>query len=696
MRSTAIAALRAASRRSSLLASSILASVLLSLPPSSLPAIAQQTASPDLDLPEVLVSQRRLRPRQPVSPARTVPVTVPPGVAAPESNAEVVYSPTAIPTPARDIASSVTVITAQDIEREQRRTVPDALANVPGLNIVQTGGPGGQTSVFMRGTNSNQVKVLIDGIDVSDPSNPNRSFDFGQLLTADIARIEVLRGPQSGLYGADAIGGVISIITKKGEGPPKATGLVEGGSFGTFNQIASLSGGDQRGNYAFTAAHFRTASTPVTPLELLPPGQPRINDTYDNWTYSAKLGANLTEDFTLNWVGRFTDATLHFTGDDFSVFPAVPARIQSIQQVHQFYQRGEAVWSSFDGRFVNYFGVNYTDTWNWNKAPDPAAPGINRGDRTRFDWRGVAEALPGQNMILGALQETERLRNDNLDSLQTFLAQNRMNSTYLEFQNQLADRLFLVSNVRYDDNDAFGNRTTYRIAPALLVPFTETKLKGSIGTGFKTPTLSQLFADFRPVFNFVGNPNLLPEDSIGYDFGFEQPLFYDRFRFGLTRYNIEITNLIVPNATFTTNTNIGNAQTSGYEGFFSAAITDRFRVRGDYTYTRAIDGITGLDLLRRPRHKYTLAGEWNPIDPLLLSVTWLRVSTWIDGNRDFSIPRLTAPGYAVLNFAANYKVNQYTTAFARVDNALNERYQNPTGFDRPGLGVYGGVKITNW
>jgi vitamin B12 transporter len=700
MRTSVLAANHAALRRSSLLASTVLASTLLL----SLPAIAQQSASPDLSLPEVVVRAPavrpavRVRPQAPARQSQSAPprTQLPADVAAPEANAPVVYSPTAIATPARDIASSVTVITAQDIEREQRRTVPDALANVPGLNIVQTGGPGGQTSVFLRGTNSNQVKVLIDGIDVSDPSNPNRSFDFGQLLTADIARIEVLRGPQSGLYGADAVGGVISIITKKGEGPPKATGLVEGGSFGTFNQIASLSGGDQRGNYAFTAAHFRTASTPVTPLELLPPGRPRINDSWDNWTYSAKLGANLAENFVLNWVGRFTDATLHFTGDDFSVFPAVPNAIQSIQAAHQFYQRGEAVWSLFDGRFVNYFGVNYTDTWNWNKAPDPAAPGINRGDRTRFDWRGVAEALPGQIMILGALQETERLHNDNLDSQQTFLAQNRMNSTYLEFQNQVANRLFLVSNVRYDDNDAFGNRTTYRIAPALLVPFTETKLKGSIGTGFKAPTLSQLFADFRPVFNFIGNPNLLPEDSIGYDFGFEQPLFNDRVRFGLTRYNIEIFNLIVPNATFTTNVNIGNAQTSGYEAFASAAITDRFRVRTDYTYTRAIDGTTGLELLRRPRHKYTIVGEWNPIDPLLLSVTWLRVSTWIDGNRDFSIPRLTAPGYAVLNFAANYTVNQYTTAFARIDNALNERYQNPTGFDRPGLGVYGGVRITNW
>ena len=687
MRSIAIAAHCAARRRSCLLASTILTSLMLPL--GSLPAVAQQSASPDLNLPEVVVSKPRstTRPSTPRSePQSTAARTL---VAAPEADANVVYSPTAIPTLARDVASSVTVITSADIAREQRRTVPDALANVPGLNIVQTGGPGGQTSVFMRGTNSNQVKVLIDGIDVSDPSNPNRSFDFGQLLTADIERIEVLRGPQSGLYGADAIGGVISIITKKGEGPPKATALVEGGSFGTFNQIASLSSGDQRGNYAFTAAHFRAASTPVTPLELLPPGRPRINDSYDNWTYSTKLGYNVSDNLALNWVGRFTDATLHFTGDDFSVFPSVPNAVQSIQAVHQFYQRGEAVLTSLDGRLVNYFGVNYTNTSNWNKAPDPAAPGVNKGDRTRYDWHSVFEALPGQFLITGLQQETERLDTG------TLMASNGTTSAFAELQTQLAQRLFLVSNVRYDENDAFGNRTTYRLAPAVLVPVTETKLKASLGTGFKTPTLSQLFVDFRPAFNFFGNPNLLPEQSVGYDFGFEQPIANDRFRFGVTRYHNNITNLINTNAAGTSYTNVGQAETSGYEAFASAAVTTRLKLRTDHTYTKALDVITGLELLRRPRHKYTLAVEWNPIDQLLLSATWLRVSTWIDGNRDFSIQRLTAPGYAVLNLAANYTVNEYTTVFGRIDNVLNERYQNPTGFDRPGLGVYGGIRVAN-
>ena len=236
-----------------------------------------------------------------------------------------VVSATTVPTPIDQVASSVTVITAADLEREQRRTLPDALSAVPGLNVIQAGGPGGLTSVFMRGTNSNHVKVLIDGIDVSDPSNPARVFDFGQMLASDIERIEVLRGPQSGLYGADAIGGVISITTKKGEGPPKVYGTLEAGSFGTFNQTTGVSGSQAGFNYSFNIAHFQSTDTPVTPTELLPPGRKRNDDYYDNVTYSTRLGADLSENFGLNFVARYTDATLKFTGDDFSTFPSTPA-----------------------------------------------------------------------------------------------------------------------------------------------------------------------------------------------------------------------------------------------------------------------------------------------------------------------------------------------------------------------------------
>lgn len=178
---------------------------------------------------------------------------------------------TSTPTPNDQTGSSVTVVTAEQIREMQRRTAPEILQSVPGLNVVQTGGAGGYTNVFMRGTNANHVKVLIDGIEVNDPASANGTFDFGQLLAGDIERIEVLRGPQSGLYGSDAIGGVISITTKKGDGPAKITALAEGGSFGTLNSSIGVRGSHERVNYAFAIQRQSVGNLPVTPAELTPP-----------------------------------------------------------------------------------------------------------------------------------------------------------------------------------------------------------------------------------------------------------------------------------------------------------------------------------------------------------------------------------------------------------------------------------------
>src|SRR5216684_2427580 len=672
----------AARRRTYWLASSFLVPV-LSLGFSA--AKAQQSASPDL-LPtiEVEAPSDKSRTRSEPAPDRTtVSRRVAPTAQQAPTNAQpsgtpareqaIVVSPTAIETPINQIASSVTVITAKDMERDQRRTAPDALATVPGLNVVQSGGPGGLTSIFMRGTNSNHTKVLIDGIDVSDPSNPNRSFDLGQLLTSDIQQIEVLRGPQSGLYGADALGGVISIITKKGEGPPRATGMIEGGSFGTFNQTAALSGSQDRFNYAFNVAHFRATDVPVTPLELLPPGQKAIGNNYDNMTY----------------------ATLHFTGDSFDpvTFASFPAAAQSTQIVHQLFTREEAVWSVFDGRIKNYFGVNYTNNWNYNISPGDAAPTITTGDRVKYDWHTVTQLAPYHTVIVGAEHETETLQTSAVS------AQNVNKAAYVELQSQFANRLFLVENLRQDDNDRFGEHPTFRLAPALIVPFTETKLKGSYGTGFKAPTLNQLFVSF-PAFFFFANPNLKPEESIGYDAGFEQPLFNDRVRFGSTYFHNDITNLIqsvFDSTTFTsTNTNIGKAITEGTENFVAATITDRIRVRADYTFTRTVDATTGLELLRRPKEKWSANVIWNPIDPLTLSATVLHTGSFIDANRDFSIPRLLAPAYTVVNVADDYATTDQVKVFGRVDNLFNVHYQNPTGFLQPSLGVYGGIRVASY
>ncbi|MDA9437433.1 ligand-gated channel protein [Bradyrhizobium sp. CCBAU 51627] len=666
---------------------------------------AQQPASPDLLPPvEVVSTERQARPqaarRDPDKPAhrrvgRTPKPEVPvAGVSAANLFPTVVVSPTGVVTPADVVASSVTVLTARDMERDQRRTASEALSAVPGLNLVQTGGPGGQTSIFMRGTNSNHTKVLIDGIDVSDPGSPNRSFDLGKLLTSDLQQIEVLRGPQSGLYGADALGGVISIVTKKGDGPARVTGSVEGGSFGTFNQTTALSGSQDQFNYAFNAAHFHANDVPVTPVELLPPGRKAIGNSYDNMTYSTKLGTEVSENLTLNGVARYTDATLRFTGDtlDPATFASFPAATQSTQAVHQLFTRGEAVWSALDDRMKSYFGANYSNHWNDNVSPGDAVPTITTGDRVKYDWHTTTELAPNNDVIIGAEHETETLQTA------TVAAQNVNKAGYMELQSQIRDRVFFTGNVRQDDHERFGGHPTFRLASAVIAPVMDTKFRGSYGSGFKAPTLNQLYVSF-PAFFFFANPDLKPEESIGYDAGFEQPLLNDRVRFGSTYFRNNITGLIQstfdPVTVTSTNVNIGRAITEGTESFVAAAISDRLRVRADYTFTRAVDTTAGLELLRRPKEKWSANLIWRPNDPLTLSATVLHVGSFVDGSRDFSIPRLLAPAYTVVNVAAEYRVTDQFKAFGRIDNLANMHYQNPTGFLQPGLGVYAGIRLAN-
>jgi vitamin B12 transporter len=661
-------------------------------------AQAQQSASPNV-LPPVEVSAPRPSDRtapaptsQPSAAQRTAPVqqtaatTPQPGPS--NAPAPIVVSPTATVTPASQVASSVTVITDQDIQTQQYRSVPDALNTVPGLNVVQTGGPGGQTSVFIRGTNSNHTKVVIDGIDVSDPSNPNGSFDFAHLLTSDIQQMEILRGPQSGLYGSDAIGGVISIITQKGDGPPRATATIEAGSFGTFNQGIGLSGSQDNLNYAFNVAHLHASDVPVTPLQLLPPGQQAIGNNYDNMTYSTKFGVDLNENWTLNTVIRYTDATLLFTGDN-NNFPSSPNPTQSTQIVHQFFAREEAVWSLLDGRVKNYFGVNYANNWTYDIAPGDPAATITDGERLKYDWHAVTELADGNNLIVGLEDQTDHMDTTGLT------ADNGNKAGYVELQSQFAKRFFLAANIRDDFNDQFGEHMTYRIAPSVILPVTETTLKGSYGTGFKAPTLSELYQNF-PDFNFFANPNLKPEESVGSDIGFEQPLFNDRVRFGSTYFHNSITNLITDNAAFTSYANIGLATTEGTENFVSTKITDRLTLRADYTFTRAVDASTGIQLLRRPKEKWSTTAIWNPIDPLTLSATVLHVGSFLDVSRDGTESGILAPGYTIVNLTGDYAVDDQIKLFARVDNLFNLHYQNPTGFLEPGLGVFGGIRFASY
>ena len=615
-------------------------------------------------------------------PGTVVPRTEVPGSAMPDT---IVVTATRIPTPEIQVASSITVVSADDIAARQLKSLPDLLQQVPGLSVVQSGGPGGQTSVFMRGTNSNHTKVLVDGIDVSDPSNPTGAFDFSQFLTQDIERVEVLRGPQSGLYGSDAIGGVINVITRSGSGPAQFNASAEAGSFDTFNQAIGVSGSLEQFHYAANIDHFHSGETPVTPSYVLAPGERRIDDYDDNVTASSKLRYDLTDALDLGLVARYTSTHLRFSGDDFvDFYPLIfPDSSQSENDARQIYTRASGHWVTFGGALEQALGLAYSNLKSSDLSPDDPRSDL-AGSRVKADWQGSIRIAADERLIIGAEHQRDEI------SL-PISASTIIDSGYAELQSGLGTSFFNTASVRYDDNDRFGGKATFRVAPAYLIEQGGTKFKASLGSGFKAPTLDQLFQSF-PSFDFFANPNLKPESSLGWDAGFEQALAARPVRFGVTYFHNIIKNLITDNADFTSYTNIGRAVTDGVESFVTYQALPNLGMKLDYTYTQATDEILHEELLRRPKHKAVLNVGWQPSKRLSLNGTVLGTSSWIDGNRDFTVARLTASGFVTVNLAGSFDLTQHFTVFARIDNLLNHRYQDPIGFLQPTLGAYAGIK----
>ena len=608
------------------------------------------------------------------------------GLGVPPEN--VVVTATRIATPIEQVASSITEIDAADIDARQQRSLPDVLRDVPGLNLVQSGGEGGQTSIFMRGTNSNHTKVLMDGIEVSDPSNPNGAYDFGKFSAADIARVEVLRGPQSGLYGSDAIGGVVNVITKSGNGPLSLSAEAEGGSFDTFNQSASASGSLDDFHYRVSLAHLHAGATPVTPLDLLPPGQKRNDDYFDNVTASTKLGYDLTDNFDLGFVGRYSDSLSKVTGDAFDpvTFASFPSPLQTRIDTLSYDTRGTAhlVLGPIDQTIGFGYSSTVTSDMDPNNGPIPSS-----GNRIKLDWQGQIGIADGETIVLGA--ETAR------DAIHVPIkAGITTNAGFGELQSSLPGLLgggvdFHNSvSVRYDDNSRFGNKATWHVAPVLAVAATDTRLHASYGTGFKAPSLDQLFESF-PAFFFFANPNLKPETSAGYDVGLDQTLF--GITGGVTWFHNDIKNLIATDpVTFSTDVNIGRARTQGLETYLAWQPIDTLKLRADYTYTEAEDLALRQELVRRPKNKASLDARWQAMEALGLDASLLYVGSWIDGSRDFSVSRLNAHPYVTADIAASYTLTDNFALTGRVANLFDKTYENPVGFLQPGRAFYAGIK----
>lgn len=599
-----------------------------------------------------------------------------------------VVTATRTETPENEVASAMTVITAKDIADRHISNVADALRTVPGLDVVRTGGLGQQTSVFLRGANSNHTLVLVDGVEMNDPSSPTGAFDFAFLQTDNIERIEVVRGAASAAFGSDAIGGVINVITKKGAGKLKFTGVAEGGSYGTWKTGGNISGGTERINYSFDASRLETAGFSAADKNLgnlMPNG-------YRNTTISGRTGFKVNEALDFGVTLRYGEgkSSLDNGGGKGADDPNFYGTF------NELFTRGFGHLKLFDGFWEQTVGVAYsrTDRNNVNGV-DPlnnfSSAATNLGQKVKLDYQNIFHVHKSNTVLVGVEEEADSLSSSASSdypawsySSSASIPLKTMNTLgyYLQDQINLFDRSFTTLGVRYDDNNRFGGHETWRANELYTIKETGTRLRGSYGTGFKAPTLNQLYDTIYG----TGNVNLKPETSHGWDVGVEQDVFKKLSTLGISYFDNAFNNLIVANSAPYVNQNVSKAKANGIESFVEVRPLTDLTLRGSYTYQQTQNLDTGTQLLRRPRDKASFDTDYRFLEKAHFHVNLLMVGK----KSDYAS---TVAGYAMLNFAGSYDVHKNVQLFARIDNVLNKQYEEVYGYGTSGVAGYGGVKV---
>lgn len=620
-------------------------------------------------------------------------VSVVPAGAQPASNAvstpPVIVSATRLPTPAEAVASSVTVITAETIERRQFRSVVEALATVPSLSVIRSGPPGKQTSVFTRGANSAHTLFIVDGIEMNDPSDPSGAFDPAHMLIGDVERIEVLLGPQSTLYGSDALGGVISIVTKRGAGKAKISGMLEGGSFSTFNQRGAVRGVTGPVDYSVAVQHASTGGISAVPNRFAQPDGTLDDDEHENLTLSTRLGLTPSEMLAFDVSGRYV-----FTRDGIDSFAADDS--DNVSRSNRFYLGGNARLTLFDGLSEHRLGITHTDIDRRSKnnidAQNPVTESrsVNSARRTKLDLQNDFYLGEHHVVTLGAETEKESATNR---FVQPGFASNtdddvRTTSFYLQDQFSYQKRVTGTVGIRRDHHSSFGTENTWRAGLAYRLAGMGTKIRASYGTGFKAPSIDQLFGS--STFS-VGNPNLLPEESRGWEVGIEQPLFSGRGRVAVTYFENDIKNLIVSN--FVTFVNVDEAATRGLEAMFRAELGHGFGIDLTYSLVRSEDALTGQDLLRRPNQKATVDARWRINDKAQISLSGVLVGKRFDIDA-VTFARIKRGTDMTFDLAGTYRFNRSLELFGRIENLLDRDYEEPDGFQQPGIAGYAGLRAS--
>lgn len=601
------------------------------------------------------------------------------------------------PVSSSETGRAFTVITGEQLEARGTRYVSDALRLVPGVAVSRTGSVGSLTAVRIRGGETSEVLVLIDGVELNPAATGE--FDFGSLQVADIERIEILRGPQSALYGSNAASGVISIITNRGERNSFTAGAAtEVGTDGTAMVSGYTRGGGARWDGSISASYRQTEGFNVATGTDDRDGE---RDGDENLTFNFKGNADLTDTLSAGTTLRIVDRE---SESDNQLFPfpadATSGLVADSDSVNDARDISFSVFGrhlSFDDALENELKFEYSD----NKA-DSRQNGASSflSESTRASGTAQSSlffnAFEADNVVTAAVEVEEEVNEASTgDQTRTLVG------LIGEYRTTLFDRLSVQGGVRYDFNDEFEDAFTFSLGSSYQLLETNTRIHASVGRGVVNPTFIEQFGFFPS--SFVGNPDLEPEQTFQWDVGVEQRFLNDRLIADVTYFRGETTDEIVSafDATVglpTVENASGESPRQGVEFQLSAIPMERIFLTASYTYTLSEEGDDGLQEVRRPRHQasfdanYTFLGGQADLN---LGISYTGDQRDLDFSNGFSsVPRITLDQYVLVSLQGRYRITEQAEIFARVENLTDSDYQEVLNYETQGITGFAGVRAT--
>ena len=599
---------------------------------------------------------------------------------------EVLVSASLVPITVSRSANAITVIDREQIKNRAALSVSELLRDVPGFAVSRSGVQGSQTQIRVRGAEANHLLVMIDGVEANDPSQSDE-LNWGTLVTDDIERIEVIRGPQSSLRGSDAISGVVNIITRNADQPFSAKVFAEVGSFST--QRNGFSVGHKRGDFDI---RLGVSDTETDGANISRSGDEK--DGYENTSINLKSGFKVSDELEFSFAARQSDGMNEFDADnDFDGF------VEDRDRVSEFRNRTMRVqgdYMSADGNWQHKLLIAQSN--NDNEAFADGVLG-NRTASTKDQYQYIGSMFwDGSTQRLSFLAELEEEDFKQRGSLNWGLDPNQdrerdTNSFAIEYRTDISENLTLAASGRYDDNSEFESTNTYRVE-AVYQLSDSARLRSAYGTAVKNPTFSERFGFYT---NFIGNPNLEPEESTSRELGIDKQLGQLSLSVTLfdSKLDNEIDGFVYDPVTFghTAGNKEGTSRRQGAELTAMGSLGSNLSLNAAYTLTDSVesDGAGGYrDEVRRARHTASLNLAWQVMDNLHINTN----AQYNGSQADVFFPPWPTPSetvtlnnYTLLNVSAHFDATESLTIYLRLDNLLDDNYEEVFGYQTLGFGA---------